>query len=147
MESLECCGLRNSYISIIPDFENFTTIGKLIGNKDPIQLTFISSSCLWFGIRVGLFWTSSSCYLWDGKLRASHLDNYLILSLASFPQCMKEGSLYLQHILNTSHFWYYVMFYSNTLTQKIIMKNWFLYKALNKFKLLGWKLQIIYISN
>ena len=66
MEYPEFYGLRNSYTSIIPGFRNFTTIGQLIGKKNPIQLMFISSCWLGFGIAVRPFRISFP-YLRDGK--------------------------------------------------------------------------------
>ena len=99
MESLECCQSRNSNTSIISSFGNFTTFRKSIENKDPAQLTFIFSCCLGFATVVRSIWTSSSGYLWDYRLRESHLERYLLLRFVSFPQRMNDGFLCLWHIL------------------------------------------------
>ena len=132
-EPLECCGLRNS---IIPSFGNFTTIEGLIGNKDPIQLTFISICCFELGTTIGLFGTNSSCYLQDSRLKASHLKSYLIFSLASYPQCMNDDFLTLQHNLNSCHPW-------QCLTLKISL---FLYQYIDFFIIKGfWTIVFIFI--
>ena len=104
MKSPECCRSRNRYTSIIPGFGNFTTIDKSIGNKDLYRV----DSSRWLAFRTALkpFWTSSSYYLHDSTLRASHLDSYFVLSLASFLQRMNDGFSYLRQILNTYHLWY-----------------------------------------
>ena len=88
-----------------------------VRNKDSIQLTFISSCCLMFGTAFGLFWTSS-CYLRDDRSRVSHLDSYIILSFASFLQCMNDGVLCLWYILNFCHLWYWMII---CLTLKIFL--------------------------
>lgn len=73
MESLVYCRLKNS--SIIPGF----------GNKDSIQLTFISSCCLEFGTIVGQFWKVLVIFE-----IASHLTSYHLFSPANFSQCTHE---------------------------------------------------------
>ena len=146
MKSLKCCGSRNNDTSIIPNCGNFITIGKMIENKDPIQLMF-SSGCFGCGTAVRLFWTSTSYYLRDGRLKAFHLNKYLLLSVASFPWMMAFMPLSYPSLLSFMILGDNMFNIENfTLFRPILrqfLRNYFICKSLNKLISSGRKYQII----
>lgn len=102
MESLESCGSRNSYINIVSGFGNFTTICISIGNKDPIQLTFISGCCLEFGTVFELFWTNLSHYVHKSSILPWQLSPFV--SLPTFHNVWMTAFLCFQYILTFAIF-------------------------------------------
>lgn len=142
MKSLECFVSRNSCTSRIPCFENFTKIGKFIGNEDPD----VHLCCLDFWTTVVPFWRILSCYLQDNTLQTSHLNGHLLLRLTSFSLCKSDIFQCLKYILN---FWCSYLG-NNMLDMKSsplfipIFSHWKLswydlWKWLSKFQLAGWK--------
>ena len=128
MESLTVVGREIA----TPGFGNLTTIRKSIGNKNSIQLTFISSCCLGFRTEFGPFWTNSSCYLQDGRLRALHMDPYLVLSLTKFSQHMNDGFLCPHCIFYSIDI--YCKWWHLSATNQAMPLDWILYTA-NKWVL------------
>lgn len=106
MESLESCGSRNSFINIISGFGNFTTVCKSIGNKDPIQLIFISGCCLEFGTVFEPFWTNLSRYIHKSSNPPWQLSPFV--SLPAFNNAWMTAFLCFQYILSSCRFQYWV---------------------------------------
>lgn len=106
-------------------FGNFTTIGKSIRNKDPIQLSIILFRLSWLW---NCSWTVRDKFiLFSSRQQTEHIQLWQLSSSESSQLPMNDSILCHWYVFNSCCFWYetaikhwrFHSFYTNSLTHKM----------------------------